>query len=76
MLGVSKLIAMSEAKTLAVLPGGVGGAVGAFVGVTVGGDAFTVAATTLGVAVIVGALVIASAVVAGDVEFFVRADGE
>jgi len=67
---------MSEAKTLAVIAGGVGGAVGAFVGVAVGGSAVSVAATTFGVALVVGGGVIASAVVAGDVDFLADADGE
>ena len=67
---------MSEAKTLAVIAGGVGGAVGAFVGVGVGGSAVSVTATTFGVALVVGIGVIASAVVAGDVDFLADADGE
>jgi len=68
--------AMSEAKTLAVIAGGVGGAVGAFVGVSVGGDPFAVALTTLVVALLVGGGVVASAVIAGDVDFLASADGE
>lgn len=67
---------MSEAKTLAVIAGGVGGAVGAFVGVAIGGSAVSVTATTFGVALVVGVGVIASAVVAGDVDFLADADGE
>jgi len=67
---------MSEAQTLAVIAGGVGGAVGAFVGVAVGGSALSVALTTLVVALLVGCGVIASAVIAGDVEFLANADGE
>ena len=68
--------AMGEAHTLAVLAGGVGGAVGAFVGVAVGGAALTVALTTLVVALLVGGGVVASAVIAGDVEFLVDPNGE
>ncbi|MFC6754595.1 hypothetical protein [Halorubrum tibetense] len=67
---------MSEAKTLAVIAGGVGGAVGAFVGVSIGGDPLTVTLTTMVVALLVGSGVIASAVVAGDVEFLAEPDGE
>jgi len=67
---------MSEAQTLAVIAGGVGGSVGAFVGVAVGGDALSVTLTTLVVALLVGGGVVASAVIAGDVEFFASADGE
>ena len=66
---------MREAQTLAVIAGGVGGAVGAFVGVAVGGSALSVTMTTLGVATVVGVGVIASAVIAGDVEFLADADG-
>ncbi|AZQ15697.1 MULTISPECIES: hypothetical protein [Halorubrum] len=67
---------MSEAQTLAVIAGGVGGSVGAFVGVSIGGDAFGVTLTTLVVATLVGVAVIGSAIIAGDVEFFANADGE
>ena len=67
---------MSEAQTLAVIAGGVGGTVGAFVGVSIGGGVFSVTLTTLGVAVLVGGAVIASAVIAGDVDFLANADGE
>jgi len=52
---------MSEAKTLAIIAGGVGGSVGAFVGVAVGGTTLGVMLTTLVVAVLVGAAVIARA---------------
>ena len=67
---------MREAQTLAVIAGGGGGAVGAFVGVAVGGSALSVTLTTLGVATLVGVGVIASAVIAGDVEVLADADGE
>ena len=67
---------MSEAQTLAVIAGGVGGSVGAFVGVAIGGSAVSVTLTTLGVATVVGVAVIASAVIAGDVEFLADPDGE
>ncbi|WP_066413852.1 hypothetical protein [Halorubrum aethiopicum] len=67
---------MGEANTLAVLAGGVGGSVGAFVGVAIGGNPVRVTLTTLVVALAVGTAVVASAVIAGDVEFFVDADGE
>ena len=67
---------MSEEKTLAIIAGGVGGAVGAFVGVAVGGSALSVALTTSVVALLIGMGVIASAVIAGDVEFLADADGE
>jgi hypothetical protein len=67
---------MGEANTLAVLAGGVGGSVGAFVGVAIGGDPMRVTLTTLVVALAVGTAVVASAVIAGDVEFLVDADGE
>ena len=67
---------MGDAQTLAVIAGGVGGAVGAFVGVSVGGSAMSVTLTTLGVATVVGVGVIASAIIAGDVEFLADADGE
>lgn len=67
---------MSEAKTLAVIAGGVGGAVGAFVGVSIGGEPLTVTLTTMVVALLVGSGVIASAVIAGDVEFLAEPDGE
>ena len=67
---------MNEARLLAIIAGGVGGAVGAFVGVSVGGDAVTVAAITLGVAVVVGVAVVASAMIAGDVTFTVEPDVE
>jgi hypothetical protein len=67
---------MGEANTLAVLAGGVGGSVGAFVGVAIGGDPMRVTLTTLVVALAVGSAVVASAVIAGDVEFLVDPDGE
>jgi hypothetical protein len=67
---------MREAQTLAVVAGGVGGSVGAFVGVAIGGSAVSVTLTTLGVATVVGVAVIASAVIAGDVEFLADPDGE
>ena len=67
---------MGEANTLAVLAGGVGGSVGAFVGVAVGGDPMRVALITFTVALLVGSAVVASAVIAGDAEFFVNPDGE
>ncbi|MFC5135679.1 MULTISPECIES: hypothetical protein [Haloferacaceae] len=67
---------MGEANTLAVLAGGVGGSVGAFVGVAVGGDPMRVTLITLVVALVVGSAVVASAVIAGDVEFLVDPDGE
>ncbi|SMO84583.1 hypothetical protein [Halorubrum cibi] len=67
---------MGEANTLAVLAGGVGGSVGAFVGVAIGGDPIRVTLITLIVALVVGTAVVASAVIAGDVEFLVDADGE
>jgi hypothetical protein len=67
---------MREAQTLAVIAGGVGGSVGAFVGVAIGGSAVSVTLTTLGVATVVGVAVIASAVIAGDVEFLADPDGE
>jgi len=73
---VRKPTAMSEAQTLAIIAGGVGGAVGAFVGVAVGGSALAATLTTLVVALLVGGGVVASAVIAGDVEFFANADGE
>ena len=63
---------MNEASTLAVIAGGVGGTVGAFVGVAVGGSAMNITLITLGVALVVGIAVIASAVVAGDVEFVIN----
>ncbi|MWV63692.1 hypothetical protein GRS48_02465 [Halorubrum sp. JWXQ-INN 858] len=65
---------MDDPNTLAVLAGGVGGAVGAFVGVAIGGDPLTVTLTTLVVALLVGGAVIASAVIAGDVEFVADAE--
>jgi len=67
---------MSEAQMLAVIAGGVGGTVGAFVGVSLGGDAFSVALTTFVVALLVGGAVVASAVIAGDVDFLANADSE
>ncbi|WP_281194898.1 hypothetical protein [Halorubrum sp. F4] len=67
---------MGEANTLAVLAGGVGGSVGAFVGVAIGGDPIRVTLITLVVALLVGGAVVASAVIAGDVEFLVDVDGE
>ncbi|GAA0514476.1 hypothetical protein SAMN04488066_103126 [Halorubrum aquaticum] len=67
---------MGEANTLAVLAGGVGGSVGAFVGVAIGGDPMRVTLITLVVALAVGSAVVASAVIAGDVEFLVDPDGE
>lgn len=67
---------MGEANTLAVLAGGVGGSVGAFVGVAIGGDPMRVTLITLVVALVVGSAVIGSAVIAGDVEFLVDPDGE
>jgi|AntRauMinimDraft_4_1070384.scaffolds.fasta_scaffold00514_6 hypothetical protein len=67
---------MSEAQTLAIIAGGVGGAVGAFVGVSIGGDALAVSLTTFVVALLVGGAVVASAVIAGDVDFLTSADGE
>ncbi|MES3160298.1 MAG: hypothetical protein PPP55_01845 [Halorubrum sp.] len=67
---------MSEAQTLAVIAGGVGGAVGAFVGVSIGGDPLSVTLTTMVVALLVGGGVVASAVIAGDVSFLAEPDGE
>ncbi|MFC5277999.1 hypothetical protein ACFPM1_04365 [Halorubrum rubrum] len=67
---------MGEANTLAVLAGGVGGSVGAFVGVAIGGDPMRITLITLVVGLVVGSAVVASAVIAGDVEFLVNADGE
>ncbi|WP_418281364.1 hypothetical protein [Halorubrum sp. DTA98] len=67
---------MNDASTLAIIAGGVGGSVGAFVGVAIGGDAVTVTLVTLAVALVVGGAVIASAMIAGDVEFVVGTDAE
>ncbi len=67
---------MSEGQTLAIIAGGVGGTVGAFVGVSIGGDPLTVTLTTLVVALLVGGGVVASAVIAGDVDFLADADAE